>query len=99
MLMPAGLDNALWQWLPPLLLAPFIGSFAGVLVRRLPAAEPVTAGRSRCESCGRQLTPLELVPIASFLALRGRCRTCGARIRPMHLAIELAALADRKSVV
>lgn len=79
-------------WLPPLLLAPFIGSFLGVLVRRLPRGLPVAVARSRCETCGRALGLRDLVPIASYLLLRGRCRRCRAPIAAMHLGIELAAV-------
>jgi leader peptidase (prepilin peptidase)/N-methyltransferase len=80
-----------WVW--PVAAAPFIGSFLGVVVRRLPAGRGIVAGRSACEACGHTLSPLEMVPVVSFLALRGRCRACGAPIAPAHLGIELAALA------
>jgi leader peptidase (prepilin peptidase)/N-methyltransferase len=79
-------------WLYPLLLAPFIGSFLGVLIRRLPEHRPLALVRSACESCGRALNAVDMVPIASYIALRGRCRSCGAAIAPFHIAIELAAL-------
>jgi leader peptidase (prepilin peptidase) / N-methyltransferase len=79
-------------WLLPLLLAPFVGSFLGVLVRRLPQRRPVVWTRSECESCGRSLGLREMVPIASYLALRGRCPTCRAPIARFHIVIELAAL-------
>jgi leader peptidase (prepilin peptidase)/N-methyltransferase len=78
--------------LPPVIAAPFIGSFLGVLIRRLPADHPIVFARSACESCSHRLTPAELIPVVSFLAQRGRCRRCHARIAPMHLAVELAAL-------
>ena len=80
-------------WLLPLLAAPFIGSFLGVLVRRLPAGLPIAAARSRCDACGHSLSPLELIPLLSFAVQRGRCRACGAPIAWAHPAIELAALA------
>ena len=80
-------------WLLPLVAAPFLGSFIGVLIRRLPAGRPVVLARSACEACGRPLAPAELVPLASWLALRGRCRTCRAPISRFHPAVELAALA------
>jgi leader peptidase (prepilin peptidase)/N-methyltransferase len=80
-------------WLAPLIAAPFIGSFLGVLIRRIPTGRPFATGRSECESCGHPLGVRDLVPILSFLALRGRCRSCGAAIAPMHLAVEVAALA------
>ena len=83
--------------LPPallaLLIAPFVGSVLGVLVRRLPEGRPVALARSCCEACGHALGPAELVPLASFIWQRGRCRHCGARIAAAHLWIELAALA------
>lgn len=73
--------------------APFVGSFAGALVRRLPLEHPHLWERSCCEMCGTKLGPLELVPLLSFAALRGRCRHCKARISNFHPLIELAALA------
>ena len=79
-------------WWLPLLLAPFVGSFAGLLVRRLPRGEPVAWARSRCEACGHALGLAELVPLASFAALGGLCRWCRAPIARRHLAIELACL-------
>lgn len=81
------------QWWMPVLAAPFVGSTLGVVVRRLPAGQPVAVTRSACEACGHALGPAELVPIVSYLALRGQCRHCGTSIATMHLAIELAALA------
>jgi leader peptidase (prepilin peptidase)/N-methyltransferase len=77
----------------PVIFAPFIGSFLGVLIRRLPEGQPIVLARSACESCGRRLATRDLVPVVSFLALRGRCRTCRAPIGAFHLAIELAAVA------
>ena len=86
-------------WWFALLAAPFAGSFLFVLVRRLPAGRPALWSRSQCESCGHRLGPLELLPIASFLAQRGRCRACGARIDLAHLAAELIALLIAAAVV
>jgi len=74
------------------MVAPFVGSFLGVLIRRLPADRPVAVARSACEVCGHRLGVVELIPIASFLIQRGSCRACGARIAREHLAIELAAI-------
>jgi leader peptidase (prepilin peptidase) / N-methyltransferase len=82
---------ATWLW--PVLAAPFVGSFLGVLIRRLPVGRGLVLTRSACESCGRALAPWDLVPLASWLALRGRCRACGAAISWFHPAVELAATA------
>jgi leader peptidase (prepilin peptidase)/N-methyltransferase len=81
-----------WDELAPVLAAPFVGSFLGVLIRRLPAGRGIAWSRSACERCQHALGPADLVPIASFIALHGRCRHCAAPIARMHLAIELAAL-------
>jgi leader peptidase (prepilin peptidase) / N-methyltransferase len=75
-----------------ILLAPFIGSFLGVLIARLPEERSVVVARSACETCRHPLGPLDLVPIVSYLAARGRCRHCGAPIGRFHLAVELVAL-------
>lgn len=81
------------DWWFAVLAAPFAGSVAGVLIRRMPRETPDLWGRSACEACGHTLSPLELVPLVSFALQRGRCRACGARIAPAHLAAELAATA------
>jgi leader peptidase (prepilin peptidase)/N-methyltransferase len=73
--------------------APFVGSFLGVLVRRLPEGRPILWARSRCESCGTVLAARDLVPVLSWLAARGRCRFCGAPLGWFEPAIELAATA------
>ncbi|HEY2446790.1 MAG TPA: A24 family peptidase, partial [Rhizomicrobium sp.] len=75
-----------------LVVAPFIGSFLGVLALRLPERRPVALSRSVCDRCGHVLAPRDLVPIASYLALHGRCRYCRAPIGWFALFIELAAM-------
>jgi leader peptidase (prepilin peptidase)/N-methyltransferase len=81
------------DWLVPVVIAPFVGSFLGVLIRRLPRGQDVVVARSRCESCGKTLGPLELVPVLSWTMQKGRCRACGAPLGFFHPAVELAALA------
>lgn len=76
-----------------LVAAPFIGSFLGVVIRRLPEGRALVWARSSCESCGAVLRPGELVPLVSWMISRGRCRHCGAVFGWFYPAIELAALA------
>lgn len=83
----------LGAWWLPLALAPFVGSFLGVLVHRLPAGRPVVIGRSCCPACAAPLTAAELIPLLSWLVQRRRCRRCGARLGLFYPAIELAAVA------
>ena len=66
------------DWLLPVLVSPFIGSFLGVLIQRLPDGSDVVAARSHCDACQRTLRPADLIPLVSYLATRGRCRHCGA---------------------
>ncbi|HEY0181875.1 MAG TPA: prepilin peptidase [Rhodopila sp.] len=84
--------SGLPEWLWPVLTAPFIGSFMGVLIMRLPLGDPVVLGRSACRHCGTRLGGWDLVPLVSFLALRGRCRHCRQPIGPLHPMIEAAAI-------
>lgn len=91
----------------PVLTAPFVGSFLGVLIARLPAQDSMPGGstlsgsslwgrivfsRSACPECGTRLTAIDLVPLASYLMLRGRCRHCGQPIGWLHPAVEIAAV-------
>ena len=75
-----------------LVLSPFIGSFLGVVITRLPRFETIIHGRSHCTACGVTLSPRDLIPLASFLWLRGRCRICAAPIPRLLPVIEIAAL-------
>ena len=75
-----------------LLAAPFVGSFLGLLVVRLPLGETVVLGRSRCRECGATLGPRDLVPLLSWAVSGGRCRHCHAALGWFHPAIEAAAL-------
>lgn len=72
-------------------LGAVIASFATVVAERLYTGEPWISGRSRCNSCGRYLTGLDLVPILSWVLSRGRCRTCGARIPASYAVLEAVA--------
>jgi len=56
---------------------------------------PSTAGaltlarpRSRCPSCGHQITALENIPLVSYLFLRGKCSNCAALISPRYPIVE-----------
>ena len=76
-----------------LLIAPFVGSFLGVVVERLPAGRPIALARSTCDRCGKALAARDLVPLLSWLARRGRCGCGKIRLGAFYPGIELAALA------
>jgi leader peptidase (prepilin peptidase) / N-methyltransferase len=86
--------------LPPallsLLLAPFgliLGSFANVLIHRLPLEAPedrnVVTKPSHCPSCQARIRPWHNVPLLGWLVLRGRCAACGWRIPLRYPLVEL----------
>ena len=68
-----------------------VGSFLNVVADRVPEGGSVVSPRSRCSSCKRPLSNLDMVPIFSYLWLRGRCRHCGARIPPRVFVVEISA--------
>ncbi|MDR3528822.1 MAG: prepilin peptidase, partial [Rhizomicrobium sp.] len=74
-----------------LVMAPFIGSFLGVVVQRW--GRETLGGRSHCDYCGHELAAADLVPLVSWLALGGKCRYCGAKLGAFFPAIEILAIA------
>jgi leader peptidase (prepilin peptidase)/N-methyltransferase len=77
----------------PIVLAPFLGSFLGVLITRAKAPRTILWTRSVCDACGHTLHPADLVPLASWAAAGGKCRYCRTRIGWFYPTIELAAVA------
>jgi prepilin signal peptidase PulO-like enzyme (type II secretory pathway) len=71
------------------LLGVSVGSFLNVLIDRLPEGKSFLSPPSHCESCGRRLAPLELIPVLSYLFLRGRCRTCQEKIALRSFLVEI----------
>jgi leader peptidase (prepilin peptidase)/N-methyltransferase len=65
-----------------------VGSFLNVVIWRVPRGESIVQPPSACPSCHRQLTPVDLVPVVSWLALRGKCRTCKASISARYPVVE-----------
>lgn len=72
-------------------LGAIVGSFLNVVIYRLPRGESLVRPRSRCPSCGRQISAWDNIPIVSFLLLRGRCRACRAPIAWRYPVVELTA--------
>jgi len=70
------------------LLGLTFGSFATVLVARIPARESVWT-RSRCTHCSRHIKASENIPLFSYLRLKGRCAACGIQISFIYPLIEI----------
>ncbi len=71
------------------LIGASIGSFLNVVADRLPAGESLLEPPSHCPHCNRRLTPLELIPVFSYLALRGRCVQCQSGIPLRVMLVEM----------
>lgn len=67
-----------------------IGSFANVVIWRVPRGESVVTPRSACPKCGTPIRARHNIPVISWLWLRGRCADCGAPISLRYPLIELA---------
>lgn len=65
-----------------------MGSFASVLLHRLPRRESLLYPRSCCPTCRHPLAPGDMVPVLSYLFLRGRCRYCRAPISLCYPLLE-----------
>lgn len=76
-------------WLPIVLIGLLLGSFANVVVYRLPRGESVVRPRSHCLNCFRELSAFENIPLLSWIVQKGRCRGCGTRISARYPATEL----------
>lgn len=72
------------------MLGAAVGSFLNVCIDRLPAGGSILHPRSRCDACERQLSPPDMVPVLSYLALRGRCRYCQSPIPQRVLWVEVS---------
>lgn len=75
------------------LLGLVTGSFANVLIARVPASEQWWKGSSRCLSCKADIAWYDNIPLISWLVLRGRCRHCGAAIGIRYPLVEAACAA------
>jgi leader peptidase (prepilin peptidase) / N-methyltransferase len=84
-----------WGEFPNLLVYPFVlffglafGSFANVLIYRLPREESLVKPPSRCPSCGRPIRPIENIPVISWILLGGKCKGCKCKISIRYPLIE-----------
>jgi leader peptidase (prepilin peptidase)/N-methyltransferase len=76
-------------------LGAVLGSFANVIIYRVPRGGSIVAPGSRCPRCGTPIRPWDNIPLVSYVVLGGRCRHCRGRISPRYPLVEalMAALA------
>ncbi len=71
------------------LLGLAFGSFANVVIHRVPRGESIVRPASRCPSCGEPVAWRDNLPVLGWLLLRGCCRHCRAPIAARYPLVEL----------
>jgi leader peptidase (prepilin peptidase) / N-methyltransferase len=71
------------------MLGLLFGSFANVVIHRLPRGENLAYPASHCPACGAPIKPWHNLPVLGFLWLRGRARCCKAPISWRYPTVEL----------
>lgn len=71
-----------------LLFGLVVGSFANVVIYRLPLEQSIVFPSSRCPRCGAGIRPWQNIPVFSWLFLRGRCANCREPISPRYPMVE-----------
>ncbi len=67
----------------------FIGSFLNVCISRIPQGESIAHPPSHCSFCGKDLKPLDLIPLISYIFLKGRCRYCSTELSLEYPLMEI----------
>jgi len=71
------------------LLGLLFGSFANVVIYRLPRGENLAFPASHCPACGAPIAPYHNLPLLGFMWLRGKARCCKAPIPWRYPTVEL----------
>ena len=66
------------------------GSFANVVIQRVPRQESLVKPPSECPKCETPLQWRDNIPVVSWLVLRAKCRHCGEPISMRYPLVELA---------
>lgn len=72
------------------LLGAAFGSFANVVVHRVPRGVSLASPPSACPACGTRVSSRDNIPVVSYVLLRGRCRACRVRISARYPLVEAA---------
>ncbi len=71
------------------LIGSALGSFANVVIHRLPREQSLVKPGSRCPHCGKPIPPKYNLPVLGYLILRGRSKCCNQQISPRYFIVEL----------
>jgi leader peptidase (prepilin peptidase) / N-methyltransferase len=65
-----------------------VGSFANVVIYRLPLEQSIVFPSSRCPKCLATIRPWQNIPVLSWCLLGGRCASCREPISARYPAVE-----------
>ncbi|HNZ04618.1 MAG TPA: prepilin peptidase [Myxococcota bacterium] len=87
-----GMMTAMPLWLmkaTALIVGACFGSFANVVIHRVPRGLSIVRPGSACPGCGHMIRWYENIPILSWVFLRGRCSSCHMPISVRYPMVEL----------
>lgn len=64
------------------------GSFANVVIYRLPKGKSIVKPGSQCPACGKDILWYDNIPLISYILLRGKCRFCKKHISARYFLVE-----------
>lgn len=67
-----------------------LGSFANVVIVRVPDGGSIVSPPSACPGCRARIAARDNIPVLSWLLLRGRCRHCAESISVRYPVVEVA---------
>lgn len=65
------------------------GSFANVVILRLPQNQSIVLPRSHCPQCKKMIAWYDNIPVFSWFFLRGKCRHCQCRFSFRYPFVEM----------
>lgn len=71
------------------LIGACFGSFANVVIYRMPQGESVVFPSSFCRACNTPIRWYHNIPILGWFILRGKCAKCGAKFSLRYALVEL----------
>ncbi|TKJ40455.1 hypothetical protein CEE37_09070 [candidate division LCP-89 bacterium B3_LCP] len=72
-----------------IIVGSILGSFANVVIHRLPSGKSLIKPASHCPSCGQSIPFYLNVPFFSYFFLKGKASCCGTPLSPRYPIVEL----------
>lgn len=76
-------------WIAVFIFGLMMGSFANVVIARVPEGRSIVRPGSACPACGTPIRPRDNIPVVSWVLLRGRCRSCAEPIAARYPLVEV----------